>query len=445
MVNPMHDPSSSTWQSTRPAASPTEGATPHPDPGSGSTPPSAGTARRMRFSNGPGSCTPRRSAPADPAVVLLHGAGNSMMSWDAELCEALAERGRLVVRLDARDAGRSATARRAVHSMHDIADDVVALLDALELPAATLAGVSLGGITAQIVAVEHPRARQRARADLDHARAATTCPARRRAVRGRAGAAGLDGPRRGRALPRRAGAAVRRGALRRGADDAHRRADRRPRRRPRGAARTRSRSSEARRCRDRLPEIRVPTVVVHGTEDPMFPLAARAGARRGDPGRAAARARRLRPRPPSRATTGRRSSRRSASPASTAAERGRASAASVSAQAAGERSGRAARRRRPRPGARRPPSRRVCPVDQARLVSATAIALLEPDGPRRRRTASPSTASTGSRCSGAATSTMTTSSHDLLRPRQQRHHHAGRAEADQRTAARGRGGRRAGR
>jgi pimeloyl-ACP methyl ester carboxylesterase len=94
--------------------------------------------------------------PADPAVVLLHGAGNSMMAWDAELCERLAARGRFVVRLDSRDAGRSARGTGPMYSLHDTAGDVVALLDALELPAAALAGVSHGGVTAQIAAVEHP-------------------------------------------------------------------------------------------------------------------------------------------------------------------------------------------------------------------------------------------------------------------------------------------------
>src|SRR5215204_100491 len=97
-------------------------------------------------------------APGDPAVVLLHGAGNSMMSWDAELCEAIAARGRLVVRLDARDVGRSAGSGPAgpVYSMHDMAGDVIALLDALGLPAATLAGISQGGMVAQIAAIEYP-------------------------------------------------------------------------------------------------------------------------------------------------------------------------------------------------------------------------------------------------------------------------------------------------
>ena len=58
--------------------------------------------------------------PADPPVVLLHGAGNSMMAWDAELCEQLAGRGRFVVRLDSRDAGRSVRPDGAApYSMHD--------------------------------------------------------------------------------------------------------------------------------------------------------------------------------------------------------------------------------------------------------------------------------------------------------------------------------------
>jgi pimeloyl-ACP methyl ester carboxylesterase len=97
-------------------------------------------------------------ATGDPAVVLLHGAGQSMMAWDAELCERLAGRGRLVVRVDARDAGRSPRSGPdgPSYSLHDMAGDVVELLDALELEAAALAGISQGGIVAQIAAVEHP-------------------------------------------------------------------------------------------------------------------------------------------------------------------------------------------------------------------------------------------------------------------------------------------------
>ena len=112
----------------------------------------------MRFRNGSWELYAETfGAAGDPALLLLHGAGNSMTAWDAELCERLAAQGRHVIRLDSREAGKSARAATpGTYSLHDLAADVVACLDALELPAATLAGVSQGGMTAQIVAVEHP-------------------------------------------------------------------------------------------------------------------------------------------------------------------------------------------------------------------------------------------------------------------------------------------------
>ena len=112
----------------------------------------------MRFRNGSWELYAETfGAAGDPALLLLHGAGNSMTAWDAELCERLAAQGRHVIRLDSRDAGKSARADApGAYSLDDLAADVVACLDALELPAATLAGVSQGGMTAQIVAVEHP-------------------------------------------------------------------------------------------------------------------------------------------------------------------------------------------------------------------------------------------------------------------------------------------------
>ena len=112
----------------------------------------------MRFRNGSWELYAETfGAAGDPALLLLHGAGNSLTAWDAELCERLAAQRRHVIRLDSREAGKSARAATpGTYSLHDLAADVVACLDALELPAATLAGVSQGGMTAQIVAVEHP-------------------------------------------------------------------------------------------------------------------------------------------------------------------------------------------------------------------------------------------------------------------------------------------------
>jgi pimeloyl-ACP methyl ester carboxylesterase len=112
----------------------------------------------MRFRNGSWELYAETfGAARDPALLLLHGAGNSMTAWDAELCERLAAQGRYVIRLDSREAGKSARADApGAYSLDDLAADVVACLDALALPAATLAGVSQGGMIAQIVAVEHP-------------------------------------------------------------------------------------------------------------------------------------------------------------------------------------------------------------------------------------------------------------------------------------------------
>ena len=111
----------------------------------------------MRFRNGSWELYAETFGAAGDPALLLHGASNAMTAWDAELCERLAAQGRHVVRLDSRDAGKSARADApGAYSLDDLAADIVACLDALELPAATLAGVSQGGMSAQIVAVEHP-------------------------------------------------------------------------------------------------------------------------------------------------------------------------------------------------------------------------------------------------------------------------------------------------
>jgi pimeloyl-ACP methyl ester carboxylesterase len=207
-----------------------------------------------------------------PAVVLLHGGGNSMMAWDAELCEAIAQQGRLVVRLDSRDAGRSARPAGAEpYSMRDLAADVVALLDALELPSATLAGVSQGGVTAQIVAVEH-------RARVDGLMLISTTP----------GGDDLPGPVAGLSMPEPPDWADRAAVVRylveierpfggRAFDEALM---------TRIAERSADHAADLPAQlhfpfevgggppgRDRLGEIRAPTVVVHGTDDTLFPPA----------------------------------------------------------------------------------------------------------------------------------------------------------------------------
>jgi pimeloyl-ACP methyl ester carboxylesterase len=108
--------------------------------------------------NGVDLCTEAFGDPADPAILLLHGAGNSMLSWDEELCERLAAGRRFVIRYDRRDAGRSVTYERGAppYSGRDLVDDVVGLLDSFGLASAHLVGMSAGAALAQLVALEHP-------------------------------------------------------------------------------------------------------------------------------------------------------------------------------------------------------------------------------------------------------------------------------------------------
>ena len=94
------------------------------------------------------------SAPARP-LLLVHGAGAPMLGWPVEFCAALVERGFHVARCDNRDAGRSSRATRP-YAVADMAGDAVAVLDALDWPAAHVVGVSLGGMIGQVMAARHP-------------------------------------------------------------------------------------------------------------------------------------------------------------------------------------------------------------------------------------------------------------------------------------------------
>jgi pimeloyl-ACP methyl ester carboxylesterase len=81
-----------------------------------------------------------------------------MDGWEDEFCERLAAGGRRVVRYDLRDTGRSTAspAGRPNYTGPDLVDDAVALIDVLGLAPAHLVGLSAGGGTAQHIAVHHP-------------------------------------------------------------------------------------------------------------------------------------------------------------------------------------------------------------------------------------------------------------------------------------------------
>jgi 3-oxoadipate enol-lactonase len=89
-----------------------------------------------------------------PVVAFSNSIGTTLEMWDAEAA-ALAGRYRCL-RYDTRGHGRSPVADRPI-GIEDLADDLVGLLDALDLPRAHVVGLSLGGMTAQAAAFRHAR------------------------------------------------------------------------------------------------------------------------------------------------------------------------------------------------------------------------------------------------------------------------------------------------
>jgi len=86
------------------------------------------------------------------------GMSASMDWWETEFCERLAAGGRFVIRYDLRDTGQSVTYEPGSpgYSARDLVDDALGILDALDLARAHVAGQSMGGALAQIVALDHP-------------------------------------------------------------------------------------------------------------------------------------------------------------------------------------------------------------------------------------------------------------------------------------------------
>jgi len=94
---------------------------------------------------------------ADPTIIMSPGLGNQMLLYPVELCEAFLDHGFSVIRIDNRDAGLSSTTSPDLeYTLHDMGDDVVAVLDHAEVDKAVVMGMSLGGMIAQTVAIDHP-------------------------------------------------------------------------------------------------------------------------------------------------------------------------------------------------------------------------------------------------------------------------------------------------
>ena len=108
--------------------------------------------------NGVPLCTESFGDAADPPVLLVMGIGASMLWWEEGFCRMLADGGRFVIRYDNRDTGRSITYEpgRPGYTGGDLVADAAGVLDAYGIPAAHVVGVSAGGAFAQLLALDHP-------------------------------------------------------------------------------------------------------------------------------------------------------------------------------------------------------------------------------------------------------------------------------------------------
>ena len=118
-------------------------------------------------------CFQTFGSATDEPILLVMGLGGPMTWWDADFCRQLAAEGFFVIRYDNRDTGKSSraqgrvgrldvirafsqTSKRAPYSLDDMAGDGIAVLDHLGIDSAHIAGVSMGGMIVQTMAIIHP-------------------------------------------------------------------------------------------------------------------------------------------------------------------------------------------------------------------------------------------------------------------------------------------------
>ncbi len=102
--------------------------------------------------------TERAGDPAHPAVLLIMGSAAQAICCPDALVARLVERGVQVIRFDHRDTGRSSVVDFDAHpyAIADLAGDCLAVLDGWGLAGAHVAGMSMGGMIAQWLAVHEP-------------------------------------------------------------------------------------------------------------------------------------------------------------------------------------------------------------------------------------------------------------------------------------------------
>ena len=225
--------------------------------------------------------------PADPPVLLIMGLGAQLLSWPEDFCQQLVDRSLFVVRFDNRDVGlsthlhhlplpdfaaiQSGDFATVPYTLSDMAADTASLIDDLGLGSVHVVGASMGGMIGQILAIEHPH-RVRSLTSImsttgdrnvggstEEALAHLTQPAartREEVIDRRLQAQGITGspdyPTSAAELQDRAGQAFDRNFD------------------PAGGARQFAATLASPDRTAHLAEVRVPTLVIHGAEDPLI-------------------------------------------------------------------------------------------------------------------------------------------------------------------------------
>ena len=132
---------------------------------------------QLARANGIELCYEIFGAPDAEPMLLIMGLGAQMIQWDDDFCIQLAARGFRVIRFDNRDIGKSSRLSggkrltavellklrflkipvAAPYTLHDMAKDVTGLMDALGIASAHLVGASMGGMIAQEIAISFPQ------------------------------------------------------------------------------------------------------------------------------------------------------------------------------------------------------------------------------------------------------------------------------------------------
>lgn len=94
--------------------------------------------------------------PSNPTLLLINGLGSQCINYADEWCQRFVDQGYHVVRFDNRDTGLSSKLDDTDYALADMANDAIAVLDAVGAEQAHVMGLSMGGMIVQRLAIDHP-------------------------------------------------------------------------------------------------------------------------------------------------------------------------------------------------------------------------------------------------------------------------------------------------